>query len=84
MLIVPVGMFLTFFFLIKPRSQGHAEDSVPLVLQEETELGSRMTFQEKLGSMRGLLRYMIPLGLVYFFEYLINQGKYQIQFLKGS
>ncbi|XP_023344582.1 battenin isoform X3 [Eurytemora carolleeae] len=84
MLVVPVGMFLTFFFLIKPSSQGHAEDSVPLVLQEETELGSRMTFQEKLGSMRGLLRYMIPLGLVYFFEYLINQGLFELLYFPKS
>jgi hypothetical protein len=32
-----------------------------------------MTCGEKLASVRFLLKYMVPLGLVYFFEYLINQ-----------
>ncbi len=35
-----------------------------------------MTCGEKLASVRFLLKYMVPLGLVYFFEYLINQVRY--------
>lgn len=33
-----------------------------------------MTVGEKLRLVPGLLKYMIPLGLVYLFEYFINQG----------
>ncbi|XP_069033456.1 battenin isoform X2 [Embiotoca jacksoni] len=33
-----------------------------------------LTFTEKLHVIRGLLRFVIPLGLVYFAEYFINQG----------
>jgi hypothetical protein len=38
-----------------------------------------MTCGEKLASVRFLLKYMVPLGLVYFFEYLINQVRYVIK-----
>ena len=85
MLIVPLGMFLTFFLMIKPRIQEQTEDLVPLVLQDDDVVPTtRMSLTEKLGSIRGLLRYMIPLGLVYFFEYLINQGiQLRNRFSKG-
>ncbi|KAF7646099.1 hypothetical protein LDENG_00193700 [Lucifuga dentata] len=33
-----------------------------------------LTFTEKLHVIRGLLRFVFPLGLVYFAEYFINQG----------
>jgi battenin len=50
--------------------------------EEEEELrglltGRRLSCRQKLASVRGLLQYMIPLGLVYFFEYLINQVSWQ-------
>lgn len=37
-----------------------------------------MTFCEKLALFRPLLKYMIPLFLVYYAEYLINQGLYEL------
>uniref|UniRef100_A0A0K0EDP0 Battenin n=1 Tax=Strongyloides stercoralis TaxID=6248 RepID=A0A0K0EDP0_STRER len=33
-----------------------------------------LTFKDKIRITLGLLKFMIPLGLVYFLEYLINQG----------
>ncbi|TNN25928.1 Battenin [Liparis tanakae] len=33
-----------------------------------------LSFPEKLQVIRGLLRFVLPLGLVYFAEYFINQG----------
>lgn len=33
-----------------------------------------LTFTEKMHVIRGLLRFVLPLGLVYFAEYFINQG----------
>jgi battenin len=38
------------------------------------ELPQRLTVAEKLRIIPSLLMYMIPLGLVYLFEYFINQG----------
>ncbi|CEF68195.1 Battenin [Strongyloides ratti] len=34
----------------------------------------KLTLKDKMKITVGLLKFMIPLGLVYFFEYLINQG----------
>lgn len=44
------------------RDKSAAEDARPL------------TFSEKLLIIRGLLKFIFPLGLVYFAEYFINQG----------
>ncbi len=33
-----------------------------------------LSLSEKFGLIPGLLKYMVPLGLIYFFEYIINQG----------
>jgi hypothetical protein len=50
------------------------------LLGEGLMSGQRMmTCGEKLASVRFLLKYMVPLGLVYFFEYLINQVRYIIK-----
>ncbi|VDN40360.1 unnamed protein product [Gongylonema pulchrum] len=40
----------------------------------------KMSFKEMLLTTASLLRFMIPLMLVYFFEYLINQGIVQLVF----
>jgi battenin len=45
-------------------------------------LTTRLTCSEKLCSVGSLLKYMIPLGLVYFFEYLINQVGYPVLLLE--
>ncbi|EDO29579.1 predicted protein [Nematostella vectensis] len=41
-----------------------------------------MTFSQKLVVTKGLLKYMIPLFLVYFAEYFINQGLHELIFWK--
>ncbi|XP_042360623.1 battenin isoform X2 [Plectropomus leopardus] len=40
----------------------------------EDEANGALTFTEKLHVIKGLLRFVFPLGLVYFAEYFINQG----------
>lgn len=40
-------------------------------------------FCNKLSYMPSLLEFMIPLGLVYLFEYLINQGLVRLSKLNG-
>ncbi|XP_072225825.1 battenin isoform X2 [Leuresthes tenuis] len=39
-----------------------------------------LTFTERLHVIRGLLRFVFPLGLVYFAEYFINQGLMELLF----
>lgn len=83
MLIVPFLELLTYFvFLSKPYIQrdreSHLEDR-PLIADEpinedlahETPLNS---FAQKLAFIPELMIYFIPLAMVYFFEYFINQG----------
>eukprot|EP00092_Neocalanus_flemingeri_P032193 GFUD01034989.1.p1 GENE.GFUD01034989.1~~GFUD01034989.1.p1 ORF type:complete len:425 (-),score=70.86 GFUD01034989.1:138-1412(-) len=95
MIIVPLGMGITFWGLLKPKENNlhntnTTTDTVPLLDSEdqtsqegehhtETEEDtSQLTVIEKLKLVKSLLKYMIPLGLVYFFEYLINQGLFEL------
>ena len=48
--------------------------SQPLSDQPEERAPQPLSTQEKIATMSGLAKYMLPLGSVYFFEYLINQG----------
>ncbi|XP_055797829.1 battenin isoform X2 [Salvelinus fontinalis] len=41
---------------------------------EEDKVTGPLTFIEKLHIIKGLLRFVVPLGVVYFAEYFINQG----------
>jgi len=90
MILVPVGMGCTFWGMLVPNkiiSIMPCQDTVPLLDNdnegEENQENQRpaegsLTVIEKFKRIRGLLKYMIPLGLVYFFEYLINQGLYEL------
>ncbi|XP_028254677.1 battenin-like [Parambassis ranga] len=42
-----------------------------------------LTFAEKRHIIRGLLKFVFPLGLVYFAEYFINQGLMELLFFQG-
>jgi hypothetical protein len=61
-------------------SKSEVADHSPLsetISQSETvsvESPPKLTIVEKLRIIPSLLVYMIPLGLVYLFEYFINQG----------
>ncbi|CAH0777583.1 unnamed protein product [Bemisia tabaci] len=44
---------------------------------------STHTFSERLSIMPKLVKYMVPLGLVYFFEYLINQGLFELLYFRN-
>ncbi|XP_060883005.1 battenin [Labrus mixtus] len=95
MLVVPVAMLISYFFLLDPppsvpqwRSReteyaavGSEEDEQLIDGSEEEEKSTTeerttrpLTFTEKLHVIRGLLKFVFPLGLVYFAEYFINQG----------
>lgn len=43
-------------------------------INEEEIRDPKAAFMKKLKLIPGLMKYMVPLGLVYLFEYFINQG----------
>jgi len=85
LVIVPVIMGLCFWLLLvhpdlsgnpqenvnNTRRTSNPEDDVPVATTQDT-------FKEKLVVVPSLLKYMIPLGLVYLFEYFINQGLFEL------
>jgi battenin len=43
-----------------------------------------LSFSLKFQIFRSVIKYMIPLGLVYLFEYFINQGLFELLYFKDS
>ncbi|XP_019118103.1 battenin isoform X2 [Larimichthys crocea] len=96
MLVVPLGMLISYFFLLVPPPSlpqwtnreaqyvavgseerrrlmdGPEEDEHDKSRPEDTT--GPLTFTERLHIIKGLLKFVFPLGLVYFAEYFINQG----------
>lgn len=90
MLVVPVIEASVYWILIvrprvnvtKNRSTSTSNDS--LDANDETNLIPTLTFMEKIKLVRPLVfRFMVPLGLVYFFEYFINQGLDQLMYFNN-
>ncbi|KAJ8676049.1 hypothetical protein QAD02_011835, partial [Eretmocerus hayati] len=80
MVIVPIIQALTFWLILL-----HPEPTMVLVTdnggvgsQEQMIEAPKMTLSQKFNLVPKLLKYMIPLGLVYLFEYFINQGLYEL------
>uniref|UniRef100_A0A1B6FGX9 Battenin n=1 Tax=Cuerna arida TaxID=1464854 RepID=A0A1B6FGX9_9HEMI len=84
LLVVPTLMAFSFWVILeRPQledcdsstvvdtSSAGNEERVPLAFTTDS-------FSEKLKSIPPLFKYMIPLGLVYFFEYFINQGLFEL------
>ncbi|KAH0951106.1 hypothetical protein HN011_003259 [Eciton burchellii] len=79
MLVVPVLQAITFWCILKHP----AHTKIPITKngidsQEQIIKMPKKTFKQKISLVPGLLKYMIPLGLVYLFEYFINQGLYEL------
>lgn len=75
MLIFPAIEAFAFWLLLR-RPQ---VDILPVTTVESTEVlisdeKPLVGFKEKLFYIKHLFKYMLPLCLVYFFEYFINQG----------
>ena len=84
-LISPVIQSVTFWFLLKPHPNSeisHLKDdriffhTCPGFDQENSM--AKMTIPEKFKRIGFLWRYMLPLFLVYFAEYTINQGLFEM------
>ena len=86
MLCVPCGLAMTFCCLLEPSRSPDNQTEYSALAQTEHQEDLRplspdttaLTFVEKITTIKSLLKYMIPLGAVYFFEYLINQGLFEL------
>lgn len=75
MLIVPLLQAITFWCILKhPAHTGISITKNGVESQEQIIKVPEKSVRDKVNLVPGLLKYMIPLGLVYFFEYFINQG----------
>ncbi|KAK5639001.1 hypothetical protein RI129_011493 [Pyrocoelia pectoralis] len=72
MLVVPLTMAIAFWIIL-PKPE------VVLATNPLQEL----EFKEKLCVLPSLVKFMIPIGLVYLFEYFINQGTYELITFEG-
>lgn len=75
MLAVPLLQAITFWCIL----QHPVHIKIPVTenginSQEQIIKSPKKSFRDKINLVPGLLKYMIPLGLVYLFEYFINQG----------
>ncbi|XP_051001197.1 battenin isoform X2 [Acomys russatus] len=96
MLGIPVLLLASYFFLLTspetqdPGGEEEAETAArqPLIGAEtpESKPGSSwdLSLQERWTVFKGLLRHIIPLVLVYFAEYFINQGLFELLFFRNT
>lgn len=73
MLIFPFIEALSFWVLLRRPSMlpvTAVESTEELIVDDKPLQG----FKEKFFYIKNLVKYMVPLALVYFFEYFINQG----------
>ncbi|GFT88475.1 battenin [Nephila pilipes] len=98
MLVTPVLTAITFWIIIvHPSSLKYncrsclcSSERKP-ILSGDIDLSSKeyitkaktYTFREKISLIKPLLKYMIPLGLVYFAEYFINQGLMELLYFQN-
>eukprot|EP00128_Syssomonas_multiformis_P004453 Colp12_sorted_trinity150504_noHs@32853 len=76
MTVMPVLMFLSYFFLLS-KHELHVEEADPLLDNAPARRvvpARNLAFKEKVQLLKPLLRYMVPLFFVYYAEYCINQG----------
>ncbi|BFZ07118.1 hypothetical protein BsWGS_10157 [Bradybaena similaris] len=82
MIVVPVMMMVTYIFLLQKlhyvkKKKDDVDDHTPL-LEDNNPVKTQLSLHEKLLLIPSLFKYMIPLLLVYFGEYFINQGLHEL------
>lgn len=79
MVSIPILELITFFGLLrKPASSRIEDQAIGKHVAEEDNVEPMRSMKEKILYIGKLFRFMIPLCLVYFFEYLINQGLFEL------
>ncbi|KAB0394889.1 hypothetical protein E2I00_008124, partial [Balaenoptera physalus] len=96
MLGIPALLLASYFLLLTspgpqdPGGEGEADTAArqPLINSEASESkpgsSSHLSLQERWTVFKGLLRYIVPLVLVYFAEYFINQGLFELLFFRNT
>ncbi|XP_063593579.1 battenin-like [Penaeus indicus] len=94
MLIIPVIMSLSFWLLLKHPNQAGlcgSRQNYKIITQEEDDESVEakdfevsLRFSEKMELLPSLLKYMIPIALVYIAEYVINQGLVELIYFPGE
>uniref|UniRef100_A0A8C0R9K9 Battenin n=2 Tax=Canis lupus familiaris TaxID=9615 RepID=A0A8C0R9K9_CANLF len=90
------AFYPSYFFLLtspEPQDPGGEEEAEtsarqPLIDSETPESkpdsSSNLSLQERWTVFKGLLWYIVPLVLVYFAEYFINQGLFELLFFRNT
>ncbi|XP_038191097.1 battenin [Arvicola amphibius] len=96
MLGIPILLLASYFLLLTspeaqdPGGEDEAETAArqPLIGSETPESNPGfswdLSFQERWIVFKGLLRYITPLVLVYFAEYFINQGLFELLYFRNT
>uniref|UniRef100_A0A8C5VCH5 Battenin n=1 Tax=Microcebus murinus TaxID=30608 RepID=A0A8C5VCH5_MICMU len=96
MLGIPVLLLASYFFLLTspepqdPGGEEEAEIAAQQPLIGTTASGSKpgsssgLSLQERWTVFKSLVQYIIPLVLVYFAEYFINQGLFELLFFRNT
>jgi len=80
---IPALLMVTYFTLLtKPelniKKTDQEEDTSLLLDEGQQKKQVQLTMKEKLRLIPSLLKYMVPLTLVYYGEYFINQGLHEL------
>ncbi|KAL1493451.1 hypothetical protein ABEB36_011500 [Hypothenemus hampei] len=80
MLIIPTLTAISFWIILPAPSEHDIAAALEIQkkVNEDEIKQPKETFFRKLKLIPALLKYIIPLGLVYLFEYFINQGTFEI------
>ncbi|XP_069860325.1 battenin-like isoform X1 [Dipodomys merriami] len=95
MLGIPILLLASYFLLLTapehdPRREEEADTAAqqPLIGVDapgcKPNFGWNLSLQERWTVFKGLLSYIIPLVLVYFAEYFINQGLFELLFFQNT
>lgn len=77
-----VELMVYAMVLSKPTVIHRSAEDEPLISSSNEEISPReISLNEKLAFIPSLMIYFVPLVLVYFFEYFINQGLVSFKFL---
>lgn len=75
MLVIPAIQAVTFWILmVHPAPKMYVLNKSYIGSQQQIIEVPKKTIMEKIHMVPSLMKYMLPLALVYFFEYFINQG----------
>lgn len=80
MISVPAIEMITFFGLLRNPSGYVVENNTKNPEEANLDLPPMTKPMEKILYVKHLLHYMMPLALVYFFEYFINQGLFELAY----